>query len=153
MAVSPRLTTVEWIDGQGVIVVKVAGELDIAVADALERRLLALVGRRGRRVRLDLSELGFIDARGLHAVINAVSAARRGGGVLEVAPNASTAVSKLIDLVGAADEIWPRAWAPRPVRGRPEAVRSTRTGAGTRRYGSGALQPVNREISSVAHRR
>jgi anti-anti-sigma factor len=153
MARPPQLTTVEWIDGQGVIVVKVAGELDIAVADALERRLRGFLGRPRRRIRVDLSEVGFIDARGLHAVINAISAARRGGGVLEVAPNASRAVRRLIDLVGAAEEIWPREWRWGPDRGRLRSVRSAPAAGLARRYESAEGQAVGARLSRVSQRR
>jgi anti-anti-sigma factor len=76
------------VDSDGCIRVLVIGELDLATAEVLEDRLQAL-GEPGVRVVLDVSELSFIDARGLAAVISSVAEAARRGSELYVDRNLS----------------------------------------------------------------
>ncbi len=90
----------------GVVHLRLFGELDLAVADQLSTRFRQLK-RAGCRVRLDLSQLRFIDRCGLLAVLCAVSDARGGGWVLVVDREVSTSVRRLIELVGVSSELWP----------------------------------------------
>ncbi|HSO99550.1 MAG TPA: STAS domain-containing protein [Solirubrobacteraceae bacterium] len=61
--------------GRDVAWVRAAGELDIAAAPELVRTL-GLVEDRARRVVLDLRELTFIDAFGVHVIVDADERAR-----------------------------------------------------------------------------
>ena len=58
--------------------VRLRGELDIATANAVEKRL-AFLSRRHESVLLDLEELTFIDARGVRLVVEAAEDSRRDG--------------------------------------------------------------------------
>jgi anti-anti-sigma factor len=79
-------------------VVRVRGELDVATAGALEKLLLR-PRERGEVVRLDLSELGFMDSTGLRVLLRAQHAAERGGWEV-VLTGASAPVQRLFDLSG-----------------------------------------------------
>ena len=82
------------------------GELDLTTVGDLDRRVSQLmVGGVG--VRVDLSQLRFIDACGLRAVVRAVETANDRGGTLEIDPSVSRPVGRLIGLVGAEAQIWP----------------------------------------------
>lgn len=62
----------------------------------------------GARVRVDLSQVRFIDACGLRAVVRAVETANDRGGTLEINPCVSRPVARLIKLVGAEAQVSPR---------------------------------------------
>jgi anti-anti-sigma factor len=82
------------------------GELDLTTVGELDQRVWQLmVGGVG--VRVDLSQLRFIDACGLRAVVQAVETANDRGGTLEIDPCVSRPVGRLIGLVGAEAQIWP----------------------------------------------
>jgi anti-anti-sigma factor len=88
--------------------VALIGELDIAVADAVEQRL-----RRhredGRAVRLDLSQLDFIDSSGVQTVVLGLKRARQSGNKLEVDRHVGASVERLIDMMGIGGQLWPAA--------------------------------------------
>jgi anti-sigma B factor antagonist len=68
--------------------VVVQGEIDLTVADELQRRLAEASQGPGSIVLVDLSECLFIDSRGLSALLNAARRLTRTGGALAVAcPN------------------------------------------------------------------
>jgi anti-anti-sigma factor len=103
----PQFRMVEAADADGVLRLTLLGELDIAVVDQLTLQLERLQ-RAGEKVRVDLSRLEFIDARGFAALMCAVSAGRSADGdLVEVAPNLSNAVRRLFDLLGAGPTFWP----------------------------------------------
>lgn len=90
-----------WISEQaaGTLVrLKVGGELDMATAGALRERLLEL-GEEGRGVRLDLSELGFVDSSGLQALLAAATQFRDNGLEFAVEPQLQPQVVRLFTLV------------------------------------------------------
>jgi anti-anti-sigma factor len=110
-----QLTIRETTDTNGVLRLTLFGELDVAVADRLEERARHLA-RLHRPLRVDLSQLDFIDARGLDAVISCLSFSRGHGIPLEIAPETSQSVRRLIDLLGVAEHVWPKAPEARPDR-------------------------------------
>jgi len=79
-------------------VIRVRGELDVATVGALEKLLLR-PRERGDVVKLDLSELGFMDSTGLRVLLRAQQAAERGGWEV-VLTGASVPVQRLFDLSG-----------------------------------------------------
>jgi anti-anti-sigma factor len=79
----PQLRIDEQVDHDGELRLAVAGELDLAVIDVLDDRLVALK-QDGHRVRLDLGELEFIDSTGLRGLLLAVADAGRDGWDLEI---------------------------------------------------------------------
>jgi anti-anti-sigma factor len=79
--------------------VTVTGELDLSTVERFEHRLRAVRAKR-RAVRLDLSRLEFIDAVGLAAVIRALRDRPTDLPALEVDPEVSPQVKRLIALLG-----------------------------------------------------
>jgi anti-anti-sigma factor len=65
----------------GVVVVEVAGEIDLGTVERVEEALGAPAAA-GRRVVVDLSECGFVDSSGLRALVAARTAAVDAGGSL-----------------------------------------------------------------------
>lgn len=82
----------------GRIRVKLTGQLDLATAHLLEGRLRELHAQQ-LAVRLDLSELEFMDSAGLHVLIHATDP-REDGWRLELEPDVSPQVRRLFQLVG-----------------------------------------------------
>jgi anti-anti-sigma factor len=77
------------------------GELDIATARRLRERLHELK-EAGSDVRLDLSQLQFMDSAGAHARAEALAESRADHWRLEVEPTMSHQVSRFIDVAKAA---------------------------------------------------
>ncbi len=102
----PSFEIRESIDGDGAVRVTLIGELDIAVAEAVERRLRRLRADRCPG-RIDLSQLDFIDSSGVQTVVLALKHARRSGHELEVDRRVSASVARLIDMMGIGSQLWP----------------------------------------------
>ena len=76
------------------------GELDLATAPELERRLLEALRER-ETVVLDLRELTFMDSTGVRTIVAAHQTARDAGVELRlVRPSAGTAVWRVIEISG-----------------------------------------------------
>ena len=82
------------------------GELDLSATDGL-RAQLDEVQRSQRRVRLDLSELEFIDCSGIRTILDAMAEARREGCAFEVDRSVSPMVGRIVSLGAIAGELWP----------------------------------------------
>jgi anti-anti-sigma factor len=93
-------------DADGMLRVTLIGELDLAVAEGLRIRLDQLQ-RSERRVRLDLSELEFIDCRGVDGILRAMGDARRNHRELEVDRRVSPGVRRITRLEEIASALWP----------------------------------------------
>ena len=89
--------------GRDVAWVRAAGELDIAAAPELVRTL-DLAEDRARRVVLDLRELTFIDAFGVHAIVDANARARSRGRQLLLV-RGPTQVDRMLALTGAHEHL------------------------------------------------
>jgi anti-sigma B factor antagonist len=81
----------------GCVCLKVTGELDLATAPRLDDRLRQLRAE-SRRVRVDLSELEFMDSTGLHVLIDAANEGR--GWQFELQHELSPQVRRLFQLMG-----------------------------------------------------
>jgi anti-sigma B factor antagonist len=76
------------------------GELDLASVPMLEDRLSSLhLHGSGRTVRLDLSDLEFMDSTGLHALIRAMNDASANGWRLQINRDMSPQVERVLKLV------------------------------------------------------
>jgi anti-sigma B factor antagonist len=87
------------VDGTGVLVVSVAGELDIATAERLaEPTEVAVEAECG--LLLDLSECSFIDSSGLRSVLHAHRELREIGETMVVVTGRNSPVRKMLSLTG-----------------------------------------------------
>ncbi len=92
-------------DADGALRIALIGELDLAVADRVRARLAGL-RRNGTPVRLDLSELSFIDSSGLRVIVMARANARRGGWELEIDRAVHPNVGRPLELLGLSSYLW-----------------------------------------------
>jgi anti-anti-sigma factor len=83
---------------QGGLRLSLRGELDFASTRVLDDRLTRLRAKK-RAVRLDLSELEFIDSTGLHLLIRSLGDARSNEWSLQIEPEVSPMVQRLFRLV------------------------------------------------------
>jgi anti-anti-sigma factor len=93
-------------DLDGAVRLTLYGGLDIVVADRLTVRLQRLVASEPR-VRVDLSELEFIDCSGLEALVDALARGGRLGRRLEVDRPVSAPVKRGITFLDASSLLWP----------------------------------------------
>lgn len=93
-------------DAFGWLRLTLLGDLDLNTAERLSTRLDELKAG-GRPVRLDLSQLAFIDSSGVQALIVALTDSRWIGWPLEVAPEVSPSVERAAQIVGIAQVLWP----------------------------------------------
>lgn len=82
------------------------GELDLASVETVQARVDALVAA-GETVRIDVSELGFIDSTGIALLINLVQAGREDHCGVGVEPSATGQVLRVLELTGADRFLWP----------------------------------------------
>ena len=92
-------------DREGVRLLEVFGELDLATAPRLCSALDAARAHRVRRVVVDLTGVDFCDSTGLRALIGASTELRVGGGRLAIACLPGGAVARLFDIVGARESL------------------------------------------------
>jgi anti-sigma B factor antagonist len=75
------------------------GELDLASAPELEGAVAAALEAGAQRIVLDLRRLDFIDASGLHAVVDASDACREQGCEFALVPG-SRQVQRVFEMTG-----------------------------------------------------
>ena len=92
-------------DVQGVRLLEVFGELDLATAPRMCSALDAARLQRVKRVVVDLTGVDFCDSTGLRALIGASTELRVGGGRLAIAVLPDGAVARLFDMVGARESL------------------------------------------------
>jgi anti-anti-sigma factor len=92
-------------DEDGALRLTLVGDLDLAVADRVRARLASL-RRSGAAVRLDLSQLSFIDSSGLRVVIMARANSRRSGWKFEIGREVSPSVGRPLELLGLSSYLW-----------------------------------------------
>ena len=77
--------TVQTEQRAGVVVVSVAGELDMATAPQLQDQISDLLERGQTRLVFDLAEVSFCDSTGLSVFVRAKNGADEVGGVVRLA--------------------------------------------------------------------
>jgi anti-sigma B factor antagonist len=92
-------------EADGVRLIEVFGELDLATAPRLCSALDAARIHRVKRVVVDLTGVDFCDSTGLRALIGASTELRVGGGRLAIACLPSGAVARLFEVVGARESL------------------------------------------------
>jgi anti-anti-sigma factor len=76
-----------------------SGDLDFTSAQTLEARLEGLRAE-GNPVKLDLSEIEFLDSSGLMLLSRAIRKAREAGWTLEIERDVSAMVARRLDIAG-----------------------------------------------------
>jgi anti-sigma B factor antagonist len=97
----PRLTITTHRSGEE-IRVRLVGELDIGNAAEFEETLMAAEAAHAGCIRVDLSELEFLDSAGLRAILSAQLRAAVGGDTLVLVPGPER-VQRLFAMTGTAD--------------------------------------------------
>lgn len=82
-----------------------SGELDLANALTLEAELKKAEGNGSALVRLDMSELEFIDSTGIAVLVAAHHRLAEKGGRLELVPSRAREVSRVLAITGLASEL------------------------------------------------
>jgi anti-sigma B factor antagonist len=92
-------------DVEGVRLLEVFGELDLASAPRLCALLDAARTQRVKRVVVDLTGVDFCDSTGLRALMGASTELRHAGGRLAVAVLPDGPVSRLFDVTGVRESL------------------------------------------------
>jgi anti-sigma B factor antagonist len=92
----------ETMHGEGLVVVRLIGELDLTTAPQLGVCLDALRADGARDVRLDLSGLSFCDSSGISAMLTASKDWTKSGGRLSIA-SPQPAVRRVLEITGLLD--------------------------------------------------
>ena len=93
-------------DADGAVRMTLMGELDLSTTERFKAGLDEL--QRSRRpIRLDLSELEFVDCSGIRAILDAMADARREGRALDVDRSVSPIVGRIVSLGAITGELWP----------------------------------------------
>jgi anti-sigma B factor antagonist len=90
-------------DVDGVRLLEVFGELDLATAPRLCALLDAARAQRVRRLAVDLTGVAFCDSTGLRALLGAASEVRAHGGRFAIVCPPSGNVARLLEVVGASE--------------------------------------------------
>lgn len=107
MSATVPFRVVESRETDGVLRIALLGELDLAVADQLSARLEQL-SRDRIPVRLDLSQLEFIDSSGIRTLLKVMQdGSRNSDRLVEVDRMTSHQVQTVIDITGVAPILWP----------------------------------------------
>jgi len=77
--------TVQTEQHDAVVVVSVAGELDMATAPQLQDQVADLLGKGRSRIVFDLSSLSFCDSTGLSVFVRAKNSSDEAGGAVRLA--------------------------------------------------------------------
>jgi len=88
-------------EGRGLLL---RGELDLACAALLERRLERLLDDGAERIVLEMSEVTFMDSTGLRTLLVGAERCRAAGGELLLG-EVSRQVERLLEISGAAGEL------------------------------------------------
>ena len=97
------VVTYEPVDADGLVVAALTGEIDLDRADAVRDSLAgAAAGEKLRYLRVDVSEVTFIDSYALGALVSARNTAASKGVTLTLA-NPSQPVRKAIQVTGLND--------------------------------------------------
>ena len=82
------------------VIVTVAGELDLSMADQLDAAIREAEKPETKRIVVDLSALYFVDSTGLSVLLDAIKRSRRDGNRLSFVPSEHEGVTRLLALTG-----------------------------------------------------
>ena len=95
--------TVAERDSDGIRILDIAGELELANAAELCARIDAARGAGHRRLLVDLTKLEFCDSSGVRALIGAAEEVVASAGRVVIVPPVDGAVARLFALIGAGE--------------------------------------------------
>ena len=87
-----------------VVIVRLRGEIDLSNADELQPRIERMVGD-SREVVLDLTEILFIDSRGLRLLHRLATMLAANGGTLELVAPPDSVARDVLEITRMSDEI------------------------------------------------
>ena len=87
-----------------VVVVRLAGEIDVGTGPELERRLQEIATGAHTHVLIDLSEVEFMDSTGLRSIVRAQHSANSSGRRLSLR-RGSAQVQRLFEITGVLDRL------------------------------------------------
>jgi anti-anti-sigma factor len=140
---------------EGAVGIAMVGELDVAVADEA-RDVVRRAQADAAEVICDLHDVSFIDARGVHMLLDAATSARRHNARFTLV-NPSPSVRRLIGLLGIEPALraaaGPLSSADRRTASGPTGFRSTLRGAKLPRQLRGTLAPKSTPLIARSSRR
>jgi anti-sigma B factor antagonist len=86
-------------NAEGVVVVEVAGEVDVYTAPTLRQHLRDATGGTAPRVVVDLSEVNFLDSTGLGVLVGAMGRVREADGSMRLVVS-SDHILKVLRITG-----------------------------------------------------
>ena len=97
---TPGTLTISTETSDGTVSVALRGELDLASAPQLERRLRTIERQRPQRLIVDLAGLAFIDSTGLRLLLQADERCGQSGCEMVLRPGGAS-VQRVFDVTGA----------------------------------------------------
>lgn len=86
--------------GDGVVLVRLRGELDASCAREVRSAIDGAIGTEGvARIELDMAEVGFIDSTGVGVLVGAIQRAKASGQEVEIVA-VSGPVRRVLDMTG-----------------------------------------------------
>lgn len=92
----------DTVRAEGALVLAVSGEVDLDTADKLREAVLGTFTEQPTSVRVDLTDVSFLNSSGLNALLAGLKRADEDG-VSYAVVNAQPDVHKVIEMVGLAD--------------------------------------------------
>ncbi len=80
--------------------IRVSGEMDLSVIDAVDREMREAEATDAKRIVLDLGRLEFLDAAGIRFLLDALARSKGNGRRLRITPASSPQVRRVLDLTG-----------------------------------------------------
>jgi anti-anti-sigma factor len=80
--------------------IRVSGEMDLSVIDAVDREIRHAEEADSERIVLDLDQLEFLDAAGIRMLLDADARSKGKGRRLQITRAASAQVQRVLDLTG-----------------------------------------------------
>lgn len=88
----------------GISIVSVHGEVDVSCADELRTCLARVMEHEAKGIRIDLSDMPYIDSTGIGVLVGAAHAAAEQGTALEIV-RPQRNVARVLDLLGITGEL------------------------------------------------
>src|SRR5262245_1957865 len=88
---------------EGAHTVHAVGEMDLSVTGDLDREMRQAESSDAKRIVLDLDQLDFLDAAGVHLLLDVTARSRANGGRLRIKRARAPQVRRVLELTGAGE--------------------------------------------------